>query len=349
MVDNKEEKEIDLLELACKLWDNKKFIIKVTLIGAVVGLVVAFSMPKEYTSAVIFTVDSNTSSAGNMGALASLAGINLNNQSSEILSPELYPNIMNSTAFVKGLLNIKVRGESQGIDTTLYTYLKDEQKEPWWNYIVKAPGAFIGLFRSNVVLVESSENRYFISSEESNVIDEVKKMYSINTDKKIGTTILEVTTQDPFISAFLADTITSYLQSYIIGERTKKAKTDLENTEKLFSQAKVSYYKKQQELASFLDANMNVISAKYRINQERLQNEVGTAYSLYNQMAQQLQMAKVKVQDDTPVFTIIQPSVEPIKASAPSKKLILGSFLFLSFLLSSLWIIKRDLWNFIRF
>ena len=79
MKEKNKEVEIDLLELARKLWNNKKFIIKVTLIGAVIGIVIAFSIPKEYTSTVVFTTNANQSTSGNMGALASLAGINLGN------------------------------------------------------------------------------------------------------------------------------------------------------------------------------------------------------------------------------------------------------------------------------
>ena len=45
-----ETEEIDLLELAKKIWAKRRFIIKYALIGAVAGLVIGFSLPKEYTS-----------------------------------------------------------------------------------------------------------------------------------------------------------------------------------------------------------------------------------------------------------------------------------------------------------
>ena len=43
-----ETEEIDLLELAKKIWAKRRFIIKYALIGAVAGLVIGFSLPKEY-------------------------------------------------------------------------------------------------------------------------------------------------------------------------------------------------------------------------------------------------------------------------------------------------------------
>ena len=47
-----EEQEIDLIELAQKLWKERKFLLKGCGIAVVVGLIVAFSIPKEYTTTV---------------------------------------------------------------------------------------------------------------------------------------------------------------------------------------------------------------------------------------------------------------------------------------------------------
>lgn len=338
------EGEIDLLELAYKLWDNKRFIIKVTLIGAIVGLIVAFSIPKEYTTTVVFTTNSSQPSTGNMGALASFAGINLTSgQSGDVFPPELYPNVMSSTPFVKGLLNINVNDQSQGIDTTLYSYLKDNQRSAWWSYLFKIPNLFLGLFADDGEITENNNlNPYFISKDEMRVMDLFKDLYNLATDKKTGVTTLEVTTQDPRVSALLADTLTLYLQEYIIKERTKKAKTDLANTEKLYYQSQKEYNKAQENLAVFLDRNKQISSALYGTRQKRLESDVTLAHSLYSQMAQQLQLNRIKVQDDTPVFTIIQPAIEALRASKPSKLFILIVSMFLSVAIGSIWILKED-------
>jgi len=77
------EQEIDLMELACKLWDNRRTIIKWCIGGLVVGLVVAFSIPREYSTTVKLTPELRGKSAGGgMSALASLAGVNLGSDAS---------------------------------------------------------------------------------------------------------------------------------------------------------------------------------------------------------------------------------------------------------------------------
>lgn len=345
-----EEKEIDLLALVNKIWLKKKFILKVVGIGFIFGLIIAFSIPKEYTTTVILIPDSKSTTSGNMGSLATLAGINLNSAISEdaLASPELFPSVINSTPFLKGLLNIRVKDSQLNIDTTLYSYIHDYQNIAWWNYILKVSRSLTMFFSSSKIEDshnENNSNKRFISEKDQGILNNLASRIFINSNQKTGETIIDVTMQSPYISAYLADTITSYLQSYIIDYRTQKARKDLAYSEKLYEESKVDYYKTQATLAAYIDGNINVVSAKYKLTQERLQNEASLAYTLYNQMAQQLQMAKVKVQNTTPVFAVIQPAVEPLRPSKPSKKMIIAGVLFLSFLSASIWSIRKDIYN----
>jgi uncharacterized protein involved in exopolysaccharide biosynthesis len=339
------EKEIDLLALANKIWANKKFILKALGIGLVIGLIVAFSIPKEYTTMVVLVPDGQSSGSGTMGSLAAMAGINLGNTGSDALaSPNLYPSVFESTPFIKGLFNMKVKDSKEGIDTTLYSYMNNYQKSAWWTYIFKIPGSLMGLFPSDGADSEDIvKNSRVVSKEEKGIIEALKGRIIVSSNKKTAATSIEVTMQSPEISAYLVDTLISYFQSYIIDYRTQKARNDLEYVEKLYMDSKNNYQMAQQQLAAFIDGNLNVVSAKYRINQDRLQNEASLAYSVYNQTAQQLQMARVKVQDNTPVFTVIQPAVEPLLPVKPQKKIIVVVFLFLSFIGASIWVLRNDI------
>ena len=120
------------------------------------------------------------------------------------------------------------------------------------------------------------------------------------------------------------------LQGYITNYRTQKVKQDLEFTEKVFSEARESYYKAQRAYAAFEDANKNIISASYRTEQERLKNEMTLTFNVYNTLAQKLEQDKLRVQEQTPVYTIIQPATVPLKAASPKKPLILIGFVFLA-------------------
>ena len=51
-----EEQEIDLIELAQKVWASRKLVFKACGIAALVGLVVAFSIPREYSTSVTLAI-----------------------------------------------------------------------------------------------------------------------------------------------------------------------------------------------------------------------------------------------------------------------------------------------------
>ena len=119
--------EIDIMELLRKLLKDWKLILKWCAVAAVVGIVVGFSIPKEYSvSSKMAPETVSKTGGGSLGSLASLAGINLSSMSTaDAVYPDLYPDIVSSTPFVVELFPVKVdfkhKGETMSSD--LYTYL----------------------------------------------------------------------------------------------------------------------------------------------------------------------------------------------------------------------------------
>ena len=343
-----QDQEIDLIELLKTLWDRRNFILKVCGIGLLVGIIVGFSLPKEYRTTVVLAPEVNSSQNRGMGALATMAGINLRQNAGQELSPELYPDIIASTPFLMGLFDVQVKDSRKDIDTSLCTYLSEKQKKVWWSYILSAPFKLVGLFSSkkDIEVVQDTtaldSKIIVLSKKQGGILSSLKKRLNVSVDKKTGVITLSSTMQSPEISATVADTVISYLQEYVIGYRTQKACQDLVFTEKLYNEAQTNYYKAQQNLSAYMDENLGIVSARYKTTQERLQNEANLAFGIYNQMAQQLQMAKMKVQDTTPVCKIIQPAVVPLKPASPRKMLILFGYVFLAFVGSCAWILVKN-------
>ena len=100
-----------------------------------------------------------------------------------------------------------------------------------------------------------------------------------------------------------------------------------------------TYHKAQQEYANYMDRNQNVSLRSAQTQQERLRNEMELAFNVYNQTAQQLQMAKAKVQEDTPVFTVVEAATVPLRAAKPSKAMILIGFVFLAAVGAGGWVL----------
>ncbi|MDE5709304.1 MAG: chain-length determining protein [Alistipes sp.] len=341
------EEEIDVLELVRKVWAERKLVLRWCGFAAIVGLIVAFSIPKEYTASAVLVPEtsSNKNSLGGLGALASMAGINMGSMSdADAVNPDLYPDVVSSVPFAIGLFPVEVGTLDGKLTTDLYDYLKNHIRRPWWGVALSAPfkalGWCISLFREEMPESDGTNvDPFRLMPDENRIVEALGHRISVAVDKKNSLVTLSVTMQDPLIAATLADTVMRNLQTYVTDYRTNKARNDLKFTQQLYDEAQHDYYSAQQRYARYMDANQNVVRRSVRTEQERLQNEVNLAYNVYNQVAQQLQLARAKVQESTPVYAVVKPACVPLRAARPSKILILGGFVFLAFAMAAGWIL----------
>ena len=214
--------------------------------------------------------------------------------------------------------------------------MNEYQRGTWWGAITTAPFKLLGwtlsLFKSDEEQEKGDAqiNPFRLTKDEAAIAKALSQRVSVSVDKKTGVTTLTVMMQDPLISATLTDTVMYRLQNYITDYRTNKARHDLAFTERLYEEAKENYVKAQKEYAHFVDANKSLILQSASIERERLQNEASLAYNVYSNVSQQLQMAKAKVQEITPVYTVVQPATVPLRATKPSKITILVGCIFLA-------------------
>ena len=176
----------------------------------------------------------------------------------------------------------------------------------------------------------------------SKKIEVLKKMITAIVDKKTSMTTVAVTLQNPKVAAVVADSVVKKLQEYIIDYRTTKAKEDCIYLEKLFKERQQEYYAAQKEYANYIDSHDNIILQSVRAEQERLQNDMSLAYQVYSQVANQLQVARAKVQEEKPVFAVVEPAVVPLEPSGASKKVYVLVFVFLSVCLVVFWKLFGD-------
>lgn len=340
--------EIDIVGLVLLLWSKRKRIIVNCFIGGVLSIVIAFSIPKEYTSSVVMAPEfsSGTSISGSLGALASMAGFDVGASGSEdALYPELYPQIISSTPFLCDLMSLEVETKDGELHATLYDYLGKYQKKTWWNKIVTTPIKMVKRMVLPAVVdtvMPTNGSDMNFTRRQYLTMQSLSKKIAVSVDKGNFVITLDVTMQDPKIAAYVASVVSDKLQEYIGAYRSAKARKDLAYTEKLYKEAQEKYYTAQQTYAKYVDQHQGVVKMQYQIEQNRLSNEQDLAFNVYNQIAQQLEMARAKVAESTPVCVVMQPAVMPIKASSP-KKIMMGLlYVFLAFFGTVAWIIVKE-------
>lgn len=347
--ENDKQEEIDLIELARKVWARRRYVVKSICIGAAAGLVIGFSIPKEFTTTIKMAPEGlkSTAKAGGMADLAALAGFDLGSAgNADGINLTLYPDVVSSTPFMIEMSRAKVQGSKMQEPATLYDYLDEELSAPWWSYVISAPMKLIGLITAPDEDEDDGTTEidpYELSQKQNQILDNLRQRISVSVDKKTGVITATATMQDAKVAAATADTLVGKLQEYISRYRTEKAKLDLEFTQTLYEEAQQKYYDAQKRYAVHMDATQNTVRQSAKVEQERLQNEQQLAFSVYNQLAQQLETAKIKVQEQTPCVTIIEPASVPVRRSNTSKLVLLIAFTFLGAFIGIGWIVAKDL------
>lgn len=341
---NDEEIEIDLMDLLRKVIGIRKKIYKAAGIGLVIGIIVAISIPKQYTVEVTLSPEMGNNKGGGLSGLAASflgSGVTMGD-GTDALNASLSADIVSSTPFLLELSAMEIPISKNEV-MALSIYL-DEESSPWWSYVIGFPGMVIGGVKSlftgrdePISYDKASQGAIELSKKELKKIETLKKMISASVDKKTSMTSVAVTFQTPRVAAVVADSVVKKLQEHIIDYRTSKAKEDCGYLEKLFKERQQEYYAAQQKYADYLDSHDNIILQSVRAEQERLQNDMSLAYQVYSQVASQLQVARAKVQEEKPVFAVVEPAVVPLEPSGTSRKVYVLVFIFLSVCIVIFW------------
>ena len=335
---NNKEQEFDIISLMINLWHSKTTVIIWTICGAVVGLLLALSIPKTYTVNVAFAPEVEQKLGSGVSSIASMMGVSLNN-SVDAISVEMFPDVLASTPFVYNLLDLQVESRDGEINTTLLDYMDNYQKKAWWSHVLGFPFKVLGYIMHKPDLdVSDSLDLTNLPPKYRAVIGNLKRNISISQDNKTGKIEVSLTMQDPVIASTVLEKVVDDLKAYICDYRTAKDRQDVDNLTLICEQRKNDYYEAQKAYADYSDAHKNLVMHSVQMEQLRLQQEMQLAYQVYSQVATQLEGVRIKEQQSKPVFVILEPVIVPLKGY-PSKMKMMVVFAFFAAFISLFWII----------
>ena len=327
------DNEIDLLQLAKVLWHDRKTIIKYVLIFAFIGLLIAIFSPKEYTTSVTFVpqIERGQTGMGNLAGLVSLAGINLNAGDYSYISPNVYPQIISSIPFQLELMNTMINVKNLDDPISIFDYYtKHVKPNPIIKYTIGLPSLILKSLQGKTKQITEGDLTVLkLTKDQKKVIDIFKKIISIELNEKRGYVVLSCKMPEALPSAQIVQKAQEILQQQITEFKIQKATANLEFIQNSHKEALYQYNEAQKALAKFSDQNKNVSTAMAQTEIQHLNNDYNLSFTIYSDVAKQLEQAKIKVKEDTPVFTIIEPAFMPLERSKPQRTIILFIWSFL--------------------
>jgi uncharacterized protein involved in exopolysaccharide biosynthesis len=333
------EDSIDVIELLGSLWKSRKFVLKSTAIFLVLGVMVALLSPVKYSASTVFVpqLGSDVKAPSGLSSLASLAGINLSSsgQSADI-SPLLYPNLSSNIPFKLQLLSEPISSSSNSqIDVKSYL-LSQSDGINIIATIKKYTIGLAGLLFSKSEETTSIQSTFItLTEEQQELVKSLSEKFSVSVNEKEGYVSVSALDKDPVVSAELVRIVTSNLQNEIIKKRLEKVQNNLDFTQRQYDQKKLEFERIQDKLARFKDRNQNISNALFLNELERIEAEYSIALTVVSELANQVESAKLQVNKDTPIFSVINPVTIPTERETPKRKLIVLIWLFLGVVISS--------------
>jgi len=219
-----EEDEIDLRELFATIWKHKLFIAVFTFIVTSLAIVYALSKPNEYKVYTLLAPQeaSKGMNLGGLGALASMAGVNVGGGGSGITPDIAFTTLLNDYAFMKGFI----------IKNQLDKKLSDATMEQEYVFALGYNGIY-NLFHSKAVDDDKKDQTF-------NYYKELKNALQVSTDKK--TSLITVSYTAPsrkFAKEVLGDFLRDATQELVgrnlrdINAKVEKYKQELQKTNNL--------------------------------------------------------------------------------------------------------------------
>lgn len=345
-MENNKEKTLDFAIIVPKLLKRWK-LYACWMAGVIVfSLVFVFTIPRYYTCKVMLAPEA-TNNANGLNSLMSSFGLGEMETTDDAISPRLYPDLMTSNDFIVSMFPVEITTKDGDLTTTYYDYLLHHNKSSWYGSLL---GSFMEMFKSEdeEVAISGMKGRTFspaflLTDEQHDVVSAIADKIQCDYDRKTGVISVTVKDQDPLVCALIADTVSNKLQNFILDYRTKKARNDLEYTQRIYDQTKADYQESNELYVAAVDANWDLVNETAKARLETLSQDKTLKYQTFSSITQKLEGAKAKLQEATPVITVLQGSSVPQKPSGPKRLFITLGLMFLVGFVCSVYIISKEM------
>lgn len=343
MPDNNDEislKEfiIKLRGLFAYLYSKRLLIIVVTLAGGILGVAYAIISKPRYTGKLNFVLV-GSSNTGNLASLAGQFGIDLSNSSGDdVFQGDNIVELLKSQKIVRRSI-FTMLPDSSDLLINLLARESGMMKKWQQNEYVKQHLPF-SINQIGVDLVQDSLFR------ELYVLVTEKYLTVEKTDKKLSFYSVSTLSKSDKISAYLTTNLVKEAALFYIETKTKVAKDNLGMLQREADSIRRKLGGSISSAASATDETFN-LNAALQINRASFQNsqfQIQVLATAYGEVVKNLEIAKITLQKETPLFQIIDAPSFPLKEEKKSKLLFLFAGGFVAAFLMTCWLITKRIY-----
>jgi uncharacterized protein involved in exopolysaccharide biosynthesis len=290
----------------------------------------------------------NLGGIGGLAGIAGLAGINIggSNQSVDIISQSLYPNLVESSPFLLDLIKSNIYNPKLKKWQTILDYLNEKNenaplsfskilsKEETTPKIQIAPKAKSKIgFESDLLT---------LSDREASAIGQLKAAIKIMNDPRSPAILISAKMSNPIVAANMTSIVQAQLTKYVINYRTEKANKELRFLQDRQAEAKKRYDQALFALSNYKDQNRNPFLNVAKDQEKKFQYEVDLSFNLYSTLTTQVSEIEIQIQKETPLFKVLEPAQVNYEKSSPNRLLITVVAILLGLFLALIYVFFKS-------
>lgn len=304
------------------------------LIFVLFGMMYYMSSPNSYsTNTVVLVETQNNANNGSLGSLAQVAGFSMGGAANEItaLDPALYPIILQSKPFLEDLMSSKVSSELYSDSVSLYKYMVEVRPDNEISKFIKSP---LSVFKEGLKVEDSKADslheREKYEPLEMYALSKISERITTSTEGKV----LTITTDMPEarmayeFSNMVRDLLIKYVTKYM----QEKQLAHVSYLETQYVKSEKGFKDAQRALTSFKERNQGLFLESLKAVEQNLNSDYSLKFELFRTIAQELEMAKIELNSQKPIFSEIEPAYIPNRPAAPNLTLTIAFCLVLGFI-----------------
>lgn len=349
-----QQEEFDIVWLAAYLWGKRKAIAYATVGAVALSVLLYFVRPKVFTAeaAILPVMEAQGADMSNVKGLAAMVGINLGSggASGTLITPDLYTEVVTSTPALLEIMETVPLTWAEPEDTvmTLYEHMRADSVlsvgGAILKYTVRLPWTIKEAMSAPPAALEFSAPKADDQTQipRPTVLDKVRRKCAewlrdrivVTPDKETNLVRISAQGETPEQSAELATAVMRQIQNTITEYATSSTKRTLDFLQERYDETMQEFTVSRREFYDYRDRNRNVIEERSDVTRQQLEDKYNMSYNLLQTLQSELEKSRLKLLAETPIFSVVEPVVQPEKKSSPKMLLHLFGGFFVGMIFS---------------
>ncbi len=298
-------------------------IVIVGVLSGLLGLLYAFYAKPKYSATINFVLSNSSPSGGGLMGLANQFGIDLGNDNTNAFSGDNIITLMKSRRMVQEALFGKTAGNKTSL---INLFIKDNKIDEGWQNIQRTKNAYpFPDDATKMTMVQDSLAREIYTAVVNGILEVSQP------DKNQSIYAVTSTSTNEMFSYYLTKYLVDSTSAFYISTKTSTAKLNLNMLQHEADSIRNILGSAITSAGSQTDYTFNLNPA-YQVQRSGALESQASATALgqaYGQVLQNLELAKITLQKETPLYQIIDSPTLPLEAKKPGKiiSIIIGGFL----------------------